>query len=472
MSRRIARNVGALALARGGTMLLKLGVTAHLTRVLAPEGFGVLGYGLALVAFLGLLGSLGLDVLGTREVARSPEQATRLADQIVGLRLALATSTYLVFAAVMVALPVDAVVRWVLLAQGLLLLVQALDVEWLYRGTERMGPVAARNVTADALQLAFVLLLVRSPEHLIRAAAIGTGAAAIVAGGMWVSYRRDFGALRPRVDLAAWRALLRPALPLAASALMVTVYYSSDRLFLGWLRGAAEVGQYEVAYRLMGVVLAPSQILYQAFFPSLSKAVGDTAAMRAGSQAFAGVMVAIGFPLVALVGMSAGPLVAWFAGADYAAAAAPLVVLMITSGVIYVNIVFGQSLLAWNAHRAYIEAVVAGAVLNLILNPFVIPVYGATGAAWTTLAAEVAALLRVAVAYHRLTGALPWRAALRALLVAAVGAALPAWALLRAGVPVLAALAGAGACAAVASVAVGTVDVRQIAVLMGRFRRG
>ena len=464
----MARNAGALALARGATMLLKLGVAARLTRVLDPEGFGVLGYGLALLAFFGLIGTLGLDVLGTREAARSPERAADLAARVVGLRLALASAAYAVYGVVLVLLPVGPAVRVVLLVQGALLLVQALDVQWLYSGLERMGPVAVRNVFADVLQLVCVLVFVREPEHLLRAAAIATGTAAVVAGGMWASYRRDFGPLRPRVDLAAWRALLRPALPLAASALMVTIYYTSDRLFLGWLRGPADVGHYEAAYRLMGVVLAPSQILYQAFFPSLSKGVGDLAEMQAGGRAFARVTVAVGMPLAALVGVCAVPLIEWFAGADYAPAAAPLAVLMVASGVIYINIVFGQSLLAWDAHRPYVEAVVAGAVVNLLLNPFVIPAYGPVGAAWTTVAAEVTALVRVAFAYRHLTGELPWPALARALAVASVGTALPAWALLRADAPLFVVLAAGGACAVAASVAVGTVRLRDIAALKAR----
>ena len=448
-------------------MLLKLGVAGHLTRVLAPEGFGVLGYGLALVSLFGLVGSLGLDVLGTREVARSPERARTLADQIVGLRLALSSAAYVLYGLTLLAIPLDASVRAVLLIQGALLLVQALDVEWLYRGAERMGPVALRNVVADALQLAGVLLFVHTQDHLIRAVTITTGAAGVVAAGMWLSYRRDYGALRPRADLQEWRALLRPAIPLAASALMVMVYYSSDRLFIGWLRGASEVGLYEAAYRLTGLVIAPSHILYQAFFPSLSQAFGDSGEMRRRGRVFAEVMVAVGFPLAALAVVVAGPLVVWFAGAAYAAAAAPLAVLMATSGMIYANVVFGQALLAWNAHRPYVEAVVAGAVVNVVLNFVVIPRFGATGAAWTTLAAEAVALLRVATAYRALTGELPWLPVARAGVVAALGASVT-WVLMQIAVPWLAALAVGGVAAAGASVLMGTVRPRQIAALIGR----
>lgn len=469
MTLRVARNAAALAVARGGTMLLKLGVAAHLTRVLAPEGFGVLGYGLALVSFFGLLGSLGLDVLGTRQAARQQGSVGALTGEIVGLRLALSSAAFALYGLTLAVAPMDGSVRTVLLVQGVIMVFQSLDVEWLYRGIERMGPVAVRNVVADALQLAGVLLFVRSPEHLLRAALITTGAAAIVTAGMWASYRRDFGVLRLRLDLAAWRKLLRPALPLATSALMITVYYSSGRLFLGWLRGVDEVGQYEAAYRLMGVVLAPSQILYQAFFPSLAQAFGDVGAMRARGQAFAEVMVAVGLPLAALVAVSAAPLIVWFAGTDYAASARPLMILMVTAAVTYVNIVLGQSLLGWNADRPYLEAVALGAVLNVALNVALIPTYGATGAALATFASEVAALLRVAVAYRVLTKGLPWIPLGRATVTASAGAA-ATWALLREGTPLAVALVLGGMVVLGATFAVGTIRPHHVLALIARAR--
>lgn len=472
MSRlRIAGNVTALAIARGATMLLKLAVAAHLTRVLAPEGYGALGFGLALVAYFTLAVTMGLDTLGTREVARYPDKARVLASDVVGLRLLLSGVAYAGLVGCVLLLPISVAARVVLLVQGGVLFAQAADVEWLYRGVERMWQVAFRNVVADVLQFVGVVVFVRDPGDVVLAAAASTAAAVLVAGGLLVSFRRDFGGLRLRWAWTRWRTLLRSSAALAASALMVAVYYNSGKLMLGLLRGTEEVGFYEAAYRLLGLVLAPSQILYQAFFPSLAIASGDREAMRVRGEAFAQVALGVGLPLAAIGAIVAGPAVEAFAGAAFAPAAGPFAVLMANAALVYVNVVLGQALLAWGAHGSFARAVAAAAVVNIALNAVAIPHYGAVGAAWAMAASEAVAMVGVAVAYRARTDGLPWRPLLGAGGVALVGAAMPAGAASLAGWPLVPTVGIAGVCTVAAAIATGVVPRHVVAAVARRVRR-
>jgi len=424
-------------------MVLKLGIVAHLTRVLAPEGFGILGWGTALVSYLVLLSTFGLDIVGTREAARQTGDHLTLVEHIIGVRLMIGSVLLVVMVVVLWSLPVSTLLRMVLIAQGGMLVVQALDVEWFYRGIERMRAVAVRNLTADVAQLIGVLAWVRDPTDIVKAAWISTAAMGLVASGMLMSYFRDFGWILPRVDRTVWAKLVRPAAPLALAALMVAVYYSSDRLMLGWLRGAGDVGQYEAAYRLMGVVVAPGHILSQAYFPSLVAGAESQALRLTHGKEYATLMMAIGWPLAAIMAVLAEPVMVWFAGTAYQAAALPLAILMGSVAAVYLNVVLGQSLLAWNYNRMYLIAVTSGAVFNVGANLFLIPKYGAAGAAAATVGAELVAMMVVAYGYRKATGSLPLGAAWKAGVLAG-GAAGATWWLLQAGLPAWSAAAGGG----------------------------
>ena len=432
---RVARNVGALTLARGVTMLLTLGTVAHLTRALGPDAFGVIGYGLALYGYFSLAARPGLETLAIRELARDPGRVGALAADVTSLQVALALVAAAAYFATVALLDRPASERLALALVGAPLLAQPFTLEWVYQGVERMGVLAARNVAASALQLAGALAWVRGPEDLAWAAALQGAAFAVVTAALLVAFWRDFGPLRLRVDLRAWAALLRPALPIAAASFMILVYYNLDKLMLASFRDDAAVGLYDVAYRLVMVALVPAAILSQAFFPALSAALGDRQRMAAGARAYARSNLGVGLPVALGGALLAGPLVGLLAGADFAPAAPVLVLLMANVGVVYLNMALGQPLLAWDRQDAYFRAVGGGAVANVGLNLWLIPAHGATGAAWATLGAEAVVLVALAVVHARVIGRLPVGAALRALAAAAVGVGTPVGGVLALGGP-------------------------------------
>src|SRR5690606_32269547 len=137
----------------GATVLLQLAVTAYLTRTLAPEHFGILGFGTALLSYFSLLVTFGFNTLGTRELARAPERASELAGHLTAFQLLLSVVGYALFLGTVLLLPKPALVKTVLAVQRLGLFTTALSLEWAYLGVERMGVLDVRNVVAALLHV-------------------------------------------------------------------------------------------------------------------------------------------------------------------------------------------------------------------------------------------------------------------------------------------------------------------------------
>ena len=435
---RVARNVGALTLARGVAMFFTLGTVAHLTRALGPDAYGVIGYGLALYGYFSLAVTPGLGTLAVRELARDPAGVGTLAADVTSLQLALSLVAAAAYFGTVGLLDRPPGERLALAVIGAPLLAQPFTLEWVYQGVERMGVLAVRNVAASALQLGGALLLVRGPQDLVWAAALQGMAFVVVTVALVVAFWRDFGPLRLRVDWRAWGALLRPALPIAASSFMVLVYYNLDKLMLASFQDDAAVGLYDAAYRLVMVALVPAAILSQAFFPALSAALGDRQRMADGAQAYARSNLGIGLPVALGGALLAGPLIGLLAGAAFAPAAPVLVLLMANVAVVYLNMALGQPLLAWDRQNAYFWAVGGGAVANVALNVALIPAHGAMGAAWATLGAEAVVLVALGVLHARVIGRLPVLATARAVAAAVVGVGAPVGGVLALGGPWLA----------------------------------
>lgn len=439
---RIVRNVGALSLARGATIALQLVATAYLARTLAPDHFGILGFGTALLSYFVLLVTFGFHTLGARELARTPERAGELAGQMTTLQMLLSVVGYGLFLGTLWLLPKSPLVKLVLAVQGLQLFATAISLEWVYQGVERMGILAVRNVAAAVLHVAAVLVLVQNPDDVVWAAAAQVGAVLVGNGWILVTFTRDFGGLRLRMSPAAWRGLLRPALPIAASSFMIAVYYHLDQVMLGLIRDDTEVGLYTAGYRLLAAALIPAQILYQAFFPALSATYGDLPTMRTRARSFARVMALLGLPVATGGVLLAGPLLTLVAGPAYVGGTTAFALLMANAGLVYINMAFGQPLLAWDRQRAYFGAVGAGAVANVALNALLIPTYGLDGAAAATLLSEGVVLVGVLTLHWKTVQQAYLGLWLRGLIATGVGVAAPVLGVLaQDGSPLLAALA-------------------------------
>lgn len=439
--RQILKNAGALTLARGFTAVLALVTTVYLAQVLEPERYGILSWGLAFLTYFGFAAGLGLSVYGTREVARDPARAKALVGHTLLLRLGAALIVFALYAAVIGSLSKPPLFKLVVMVQGLTIFANIVGVDWVYHGLERLGVVALRNVAASVVTLAGVLLLVRDPDDVVLAAAVSVAAVALPGAWLLVTYVREFGRPRFRVDVEAWRAILTPSLPIAASLFLIMVNTNMDQLMLGIIRTDEEVGWYAAAYRLLAAALIPSQIIFQAFLPALSNVAGDVDAMRARARDYVRTLFAIGFPLAASA-LLAPDLIAIF-GEAYAPAAPALAILLGGAAIMYATGALGSTLLAWDKQRVHMKVMAGGAIANIILNLLLIPRFGIEGAATATLASEAIVLVGVGIVHFRLMRTLYWGVLARTMLATGLGVVCPLLVARAFGLPLLVAIGAA-----------------------------
>ena len=426
IARRIARNAGTLALSQGVTLTLNFITWAFLARTLAPAQFGIIGFGTALLAYFGVVVQLGFDAVVVRDAARDPSRLPALAGQLTALRLVLCAVALSVYVGVVFALPRPPLYRATLLVLGLQLVVYATRLNWTFQAVERMGTIAIRDTIVAVLNAAVVFALVRRPEQVILAAALTAGVPLVGNAWLWRAYRRAFGPLRLAFDRVAWGALLRPAIPLAASAFLIEIYVRMDQVMLEFLSTTEAVGQYSAAYKFISLTQLPANIAFSAFFPSLAAALGARVLMRERGRMLARAMLPIGLTVAAAGPWLARDTLVFAYGAEYAAAAPAFALLLVNAGIVHVNMAVGTPLMAWNRQTPYMWAILGGAVANVVLNVVLIPPFGMVGAAAATISAEATVCVGLCRLYWRETGDLPFEAILPAGAVAGA-ASLVAW---------------------------------------------
>lgn len=277
---------------------------------------------------------------------------------------------------------------------------------------ERFSEIAIASFTGTAVTL-LIMLAFWEPLHL-GALAIGTVIGQVVYVGVLVaatiraSVRPLLGLRPPGIDL---RAFLRHAAPLTASAAILQLNIVFDRAIASLLApGAVSALRYaEVLVRTPISTISPAW--GSAMYPALVRAARDeTAGVGATTERALRYAIAAFVPLAALTAAVAPVAVAVaygrgaFSAADIAQTArvvagfAPLVVILMTSPVLAG---------AHNARRSG-SILLAGGILNVILNSIFDIAFGATlGVAGIALSSSVTSTVVTVFFARRLASADP-----------------------------------------------------------------
>ena len=423
---RTRTNLLALGISKGVAGLVSVVVVAYLARALGPSAYGILGFGVALRSYFILFVRLGIPPLATREIARAPGQAMNLAGQFLGMQLTLAFIGFVAYALLVLALPKPTVFKTVLLIQGIGLFAHGTSLEWLFLGLQKTWELAARNSAASLLHLAAVLVFVHNPEDVALAATASVAGLLVGSGWLITASYRQFGLPRVRIDLETWKTHLKPALPIAASTFLIAVYYNLDLVMLGLIRSEAEVGWYTAGYKGFTAALIPAMVIAHSFFPALSVSKDSLIAKRERMRSYARAMLLVGLPIAAGASILGRPLLALYAGAEFEPATFAFMLIMVNVGFVYLNMILGHPLIAWDKQATYMYVVGSGAVLNVVLNIVLIPPHGINGAAIATVTTEAIVLLGLAYQHYRITHQLYGELLVRTFVAVIVGIITPA----------------------------------------------
>ncbi len=189
-----------------------------------------------------------------------------------------------------------------------------------------------------------------------------------------------------RVRLKWLKKLFLDAWPLALSGLAATIYLRIDKIMIGQMTDAAQVGIYTAATRLAEAWYFLPICIMATLYPAVVKSIKDPKINSdAYMQQIYKAMVLIGYLAAGLTFFAAKPVILLLFGSEYETSA-DVLMLYIWSGM-FVNIAMVKSawLKAMNLTKIQFVSTLAGAVLNIGLNLVFIRKFGVIGAAWATI---------------------------------------------------------------------------------------
>lgn len=426
---RLIRGSAARVLGTLAGNLCAAGAAVLLLRDLGVEDFGRYSTVIALVAIVQGVSDVGLSVTAMRELALLPEAGRRaLLEQIVGARLLLSSVGIALAVAFswLAGYSGTQVLGTLVAGVGIVLsstqaaLVLPLSVE-LRNGAVAVNDLLRQAAVAGSLA---VLVLLSAPLGWFFVAQVVAGIVGLAAVPLLVGRA---GVVRPRVDPARLRALLRVAAPVGVASVLSIVYFRILVVLVSLLTDARETGLYVTAARVFELAIGLPLLLSVVAIPLLSVAARDDPARLGGlvrrtteAMAVAGVAVAIG------LATGARPILLLLGGEQYSGAAPVLRILALALVTLFVGAAWTPALLALGRARAVAGASAAGLGALVVLGIGFTTAFGVRGAAAAVVVADLVTVGGTLLALRR---AGPGRALELGFGVRIAAAALPAVAL-------------------------------------------
>jgi O-antigen/teichoic acid export membrane protein len=431
-ARRIGENMVSAVIGKAIVAVAGMLTVAIMAHHLGADGYGIIRIALTFVSFAAILANLGLNYIMLREVATDEVNSTRLIGAALSLRL-LATVTVLA-----AGVGVAALTRW---SSTVVAAVAIASFGMLaYQGNElvtcalqwrlRQGRAAMAEVVGGVVALAGAVIVSRAGGGVLAMTWASSAGLMVTFLLAWTLAGR-LGPVRPVIDTRLWWRMIRPGLPIAASACLELFTLRGDTLMLSVFQPARDVGLYGIATKIYEVGLQLPVLFGGLMMPFFSRLAHDQLQLRRYVAQSLHVLVVVGVGIVLTMGLFASDIVVLIGGAGFAAAAPAVRIAGVSLALAGCSAILRYAAVAQGRQRELLLVDGATAALALAAYLALIPRWSFIGAAVATLIAEIFNLVNVFLVVRRGAGAAPWPSlAPRALLaggLAAIAIALLRW---------------------------------------------
>lgn len=376
-------------------IILPLLTSPYISRVLGAENLGIFSYTHSVAYYFQLFGMLGIKFYGNRKIAQvrdDQEKLNRTYSElltihiIMGIVACLAYGIYVLFFA--------REYRIYSIIQGLMVLATLFDVSWFFFGIENFKLNVTRNTIIKIISVICIFLFVREKSDLWKYVAI---MATSQAAGECIM----FSIVPKYVKYAfpGWVHLkehVKPLLVLFIPVIATSLFKYMDKIMLGSIGNAVELGLYDNAEKILNIPLSIILAFGSVMLPKMSNLIAKGNIKQSDNY----IKLSINYMLCIAIAMGAGmagvahvfaPI---FWGKEFLKSAELISLLSITLPfTTLANIVRNQDLIPNNKDRQYTYAIVAGACVNLVINWLLIPKFQSYGVSIGTVVAEITVCL-------------------------------------------------------------------------------
>lgn len=390
-SNRLSKNVYWIFWGNILHAILAFLLNIFVARMLTLNDNGLLTYASSWVAFFSSVGTLGFNGIISREFSKNESKFNEYIWSCTWLRVIFALGAIVTLQAIVrISAPEEQVLHLIVLCQSLTILFGSMDlfVYW-YRYKNKAAITAQYRICSFLLAAVWRILAIGVFHNLIFYA-IGVSIETLLFVFFLYRFYRQNYTRKIQIKSETMIRMIKMSYPFVFSAILSTIYGQADKIMLKNMVDNNAVALYNASTTLAGLVVIVPTTLIEGFRPDImdAKCHNELLYQRRLRQLYA---------LVFWTCMVYGVFITVFAkqiilllyGKKYLGSADSLALIVWYTSFSYFGAINNVYMVAENKQKWVQFITLGGALANVVLNYFLIPVLGIIGAALSSLLTQI-----------------------------------------------------------------------------------
>lgn len=366
----------------------------YISRTIGAEGIGIYAYEHTIAYFFILFAMLGLSNYGTRKIAiirDDHDLLTKTFSSIYFFQLIISLLLIFLYMLYVVFIAEGSTISTILF---LYVISVCIDINWFLFGLEKFKDTVIRSVIVRLLTLCALFIFINSPTDLWIYVLINSVGILVNQYVIWLVAFRYIDL--KKVSFNEVMSHFKPNLLLFVPVIAVSLYKSLDKVILGLLTDMTQLGYYENTIRIVTIPMGVIAALGTVMLPRMSNLVS----LRKEEESYRLIEQSMFFVVFISSALTFGisgiaPIFApVFFGEEFVEVGRLITYMSPTILIIaWANVIRTQYLIPNHKDKMYVISVFLGAIVNLVINLYLIPIYGALGAVIASVAAETVVCL-------------------------------------------------------------------------------
>lgn len=364
----------------------------YVSRILGAKEIGAYNFSNSIVTYFVLIAGLGIGTYAVREGAKyrgNYLKFNRFANEIFTINVYSSLLAYLLLFLCLIFFNKLHNYTALILIFSLQIIFSTLGVEWIYQIYEDYGYITLRSIIFQILSLILLFVFVRNSNDCLIYAAINV-LASVGSNILNLIHVKKYCKMR-LINKFNWRIHLTPILIIFAASIANMIYLNSDITLLGFMKNNYIVGIYSASAKIYQIVKTLIASLLIVTVPRLAMLFGQKRIKeyKAILTNLANMLLILVLPASVGLFMLAKEVILIISGVGYLRAVNSLRILCFA---------YIFSILSWilndcvlipaRREKKVLISMTISAVLNIVINVLLIPVWDENAAAFSTVIAE------------------------------------------------------------------------------------
>ena len=391
-SQNIVKNMIWLFIGGFVSSILSVILSISIARFLGDVIFGGYSFVIAFVALFSIFLDLGYETLLIRDVAKDKLKASTYLNNIISIRIVLSILIFSVIFLLINILNFPENIKILIYLFGISQIIVSLANVFrvTFRAFERMDYEAEVNIFTNILRCSAGLLLLFLGYGIIEIALVFLYSSIIDLFISFLICEKKFVRIKTQFDLTFFKNTIKIALPIGAVAIFGLIFVRIDTVMLGFMKGDAVVGWYNAAYALIFGFSPIPLIVMNALLPFMAYTYTKSkSSLREVYEKSFKFLFLLGLPITIGTCLLADKFIFLFYGQDFLNSVTALRVLSFDILLKFLYLCIWFVLISANKQNKLVIITGGGALLNIVLNLFLIPEFSLVGASIATIITEI-----------------------------------------------------------------------------------